>query len=183
MHRCMPPTRFAGLTPAQLAIFAWATGGTVLFLLQALYKLSPMAAGALEHGLGPIHIAFLPFWVAFMAYTEGYRGFHKRFSPRVAVRADWLARHPKPLLVLFAPLMAMGLIHATRRRMAGSWILLVGIILIVITVRQLPQPWRGVVDLGVLVGLTVGTASTTWFAIRTLAGRPPAIRAELPTRT
>lgn len=182
MGAAMPPTRFAGLTPGQLAIYAWAIGGTVLILLQALYKLWPMAAGALEHGLEPIHIAFLPFWITFMAYTEGFRGFHQRFSPRAAVRADWLARHPSPLLVVFAPLMAMSLIYATRRRMLGSWILLAGIIVIVICVRQLPQPWRGVIDFGVVVGLSVGTASTAWFAIRTLAGRPPTIKADLPTR-
>lgn len=178
----MSSTRFAGLTLPQLAVFAWAIGGTVFLLVQALYKLWPMAAEALALGLDPIHWVAVPLWMAFMAYTEGYRGFWQRFSPRAAVRAEWLARHPSPLLVLLAPLVAMGMFHANRRRLIGSWLLLAGIVAIVIVVRQLPQPWRGVVDSGVLVGLSIGTVSTLWFAIRTLAGRPPAIAADLPTR-
>jgi hypothetical protein len=178
----MQPTRFAGLTPAQLAVFVWAIVGTVLILIQALIKLWPMASGAIEVGLQPIHWVALPIWVGFMAFTEGYKGFFQRFSPRAAVRADWLARHPTPILVIFAPLMAMGLIYSNRRRLIGSWMLLLGIVTIITIVRQFPQPWRGVVDAGVLVGLSIGTLSTLWFGIRTLAGRPPAIKADLPTR-
>ena len=178
----MQATRLAGMSLSQLAVFGWAIGGTLLLLVQALYKLWPMAAEALELGLEPIHWVCVPLWMGFMAYTEGYRGFWQRFSPRAAVRAEWLARHPTPLLVLLAPLMAMGMVHANRRRLIGSWLLLAGIVLIVVIVRQLPQPWRGVVDSGVLVGLSIGSLSVLWFAIRTLAGRPPVIPADLPTR-
>ena len=177
------PFRPAGLRPFQLAVFLWSVGGAVFILLDAIRRLFPMFVGALGHEMHAVHWLFLVVWVAFMAFVEGYKGFHQRFSPRLAVRADWLARHPRPWLVALAPLFVMGMVHANRRRLVSSWLLFVGIVALALTIRQLPQPWRGIVDAGVVLGLTLGTASTVWFAIRTLAGRPPAIRADLPTRS
>jgi hypothetical protein len=115
-----------------------------------------------------------------MAYFEGYRGFQRGFSPRVVVRALHLALHPRPLHVLLAPLFCMGLIHASRRRLLSSWILLVSIVAIVLLVRVLPQPYRGLVDAGVVVGLAWGLVALVGFAWAALAGSPPRVSAELP---
>ena len=50
----------------------------------------------------------------------------------------------------------MALFHASRRRLMVSWLVYIGILIIIIVVRQLPQPWRGIVDAGVVVGLSWG---------------------------
>jgi hypothetical protein len=50
----------------------------------------------------------------------------------------------------------MGYFYATRKRMIVSWAVTSGIVLLILAVRLLPQPWRGIVDLGVVAGLTWG---------------------------
>lgn len=141
--------------------------------------------GVVVEGLGRrplscLELAGLALWVPFMAYTEGYRGFHQAFSPRVAVRALELLERPRPLHVALAPLYCMALVHATRSRLARSWALLLGIVGLVALVRATPQPYRGIIDAGVVVGLTWGVASTAlWFA-RALAGRTLPVSADLP---
>jgi len=54
----------------------------------------------------------------------------------------------------------------------------------VMAVRLLPQPWRGIVDCGVVAGLVTGIASVLWFWARALFTRQaPAIPLDLPSAT
>jgi hypothetical protein len=46
-------------------------------------------------------------------------------------------------------------------------------------VRLLPQPWRGIVDAGVVVGLTWGTISLVVFCIQALTAPTFAISPEV----
>ena len=119
-------------------------------------------------------------WVAFNAYSEGYRGFHRNFSPRVIARAQHLHAHPRALHVALAPLYCMGLVHATRRRLITSWSLTLGIVAIVVAVRQLAQPWRGIVDAGVVVGLAIGVLSILFYVGRASAGIAMPVSADVP---
>ena len=75
----------------------------------------------------------------------------------------------------------MGLMHATRRRKTIAWTLLSMIVVLVLLVRQLPAPWRGIVDMGVVLGLVAGLLSVWWFAARTLLGQAPNVPSDLPT--
>lgn len=170
---------------AELAIVAWAVLGVVAILVQAIARLLPRALEPILDGsLGVPGALGYALSVVIMAYSEGYRGFQQRFSPRVAVRALALAEgrvtRRRAWLVVFAPLMAMGLIHATRRRLIGSWCLLLAIVGLILFVRTLAQPWRGAVDAGVVVGLSWGALATLVFAFRALRGRPPEVEADLP---
>jgi hypothetical protein len=115
-----------------------------------------------------------------MADSEGYRAFHQNFSPRVVVRAQYLSAHPRPLFVALAPLYCMGLLHATRRRLITSWALTIGIVAIVLLVRGLPRPWRGIVDAGVVAGLTCGVLSIVYFTVRGLRGAPMPVASDVP---
>ena len=81
---------------------------------------------------------------------------------------------------MLAPFTCMGLLHATKKRRIVSWSLLTGIVLLVVLVRQLPSPWRGIIDLGVVLGLSTGLASIAWFTARTLAGSPPQVPSDMP---
>lgn len=161
------------------AIAVWAVLGVVVFLARAIYGLVPMALDLGPHLNLTTGIACAAS-VVFMVYSEGYRGFQQRFSPRVVVRAGWLADNPRPWLVLLAPIFAMGLIYATRRRLITSWSIAIGVTLLVLLVRQLQQPWRGIVDAGVVAGLGWGTAAIVVFWFLAMAGHPPDADPEVP---
>lgn len=159
----------------------WGVLGFSALLVQALWRLIPVALEPLRSGsLSSAQMVAYGLWVLFMAYSEGYKGFQKQFAPRMAVRAMHLARHPRALLVVFAPVFCMGLIHATRKRLIVSWCLLVGIILLVLGVRALDQPWRGIIDGGVVVGLAWGLLAVLWYFVRALSGNPPDVPPDLP---
>ena len=147
----------------------WGVGGLVAFTVSAVFRMITIGFAAYEHPFEWEHWALLWTWVPLMAWAEGYRGFHRAFSPMVAARALHLARRPRPAYVALAPIYCLGLIHATRDRKIRSAILTIGIVALVLLVRGLDQPWRGIVDLGVIVGLSIGVASMivwTWRAFR-----------------
>ncbi len=185
-RRSHPPLaaddRPAPLGRAEVLVVLWATLGVLIIVGRALASVTPWAVEALQSDLSPLQWVVLVGWTGVMGVLEGYRGFQLRFSPRVVQRALHLAQHRRPLHVLLAPLFAMGLFHASRKRLATSWGMIGGIALLVLGVRYLPQPWRGIVDLGVVVGLTWGLASLLWLVARALRGRAPGVDPELPAR-
>ena len=145
--------------------FAWGIGGIVLLLTFAIYRLAPMALALEELPLSLVHWAALVCSILYMAYAEGYKGFHRGFAPRVVKRASYLREHPRLHHILLAPLFCMGYIHATKRRKFMSIGLSLMIVCFVLIARLLPQPWRGIVDAGVLTGLFMGIASILYFMI------------------
>lgn len=165
------------------AVAVWGVLGFSLLLVRAIWSLTPLALEPLLSGsLSTLQGGLYVLWVGFMAYSEGYRGFQRKVAPRVAVRAMYAATHPRPVLVALAPLFCMGLFHATRKRLIVSWIVLVGVVTMVVLVRYLDQPWRGIVDGGVVVGLLWGLIAIVWYFARSLMGRPPAVSPEVPAR-
>ncbi|MEX0618266.1 MAG: hypothetical protein WDZ76_13600 [Pseudohongiellaceae bacterium] len=146
--------------------FAWGVGGVLALLLFAVYRLGRYAVELGELSLSTLEWVALIISILYMSYAEGYKGFHRSFAPRVVVRADYLLRNPRPVLLLLAPLFCMGYIHATRKRMLLSLGLTAMIICFVILVRILPQPWRGIVDAGVVAGLGIGVLSIFYFLLQ-----------------
>jgi hypothetical protein len=120
-----------------------------------------------------MHWLILLPWVAFNAYAEGYVGFHQKFSPRVVGRALELGRNPTFLRVILAAPYCMGLFAAPRRTLLSSWILVVAIAALVVLVRHVPQPWRGVIDAGVVVGLALGVLSVLAHFLRAVTRPRP----------
>lgn len=164
------------LSPLDWMVVAWGVGGVLALLANAIVRLSPIAAEALTMELGALHWAVLAGWVAFMGYAEGWRGFHRRFSPRVVARAFHLGRRRRLGSALLAPAYCMSLFASTRRGTLVAWSLVVGISALVVLVRMTPQPWRGIVDAGVVIGLGVGSLSIGWHVLRSLRLGP-----QLPT--
>ena len=120
------------------------------------------------YNLQQLHWFLLAVSILYMAYAEGYKGFHLAFAPRVVARASYLSANPRLLHILLAPVFCMGYIHATRRRKLLSFGLTSMIVCFVLIVRMLPQPWRGIVDAGVVTGLLFGIASIGFFLIQRL---------------
>ncbi|MBL9100506.1 MAG: hypothetical protein JNL82_06100 [Myxococcales bacterium] len=162
-------------------IALWGVAGVTWLLVSAIARLTPLAIEpVVAHTMTTAQWALYVGWSLFNGYVEGYRGFQKGYVPRVVARAFWLGQHPRPLLIVLAPFFCSGLIHATRKRLITSWSLLVGIVLIVQLVRLLDQPWRGILDAGVVVGLAYGTAALLVAFTRVLAGAPIRVSPQVP---
>jgi hypothetical protein len=158
--------RPAGL---RLLITVWGVASVVAVLIRAVFDLTPIAMEALDGSeLTWWQWSITAVWVGFMAYSEGYQGFHRSFSPRVVARAFHLAEEPRAHRVLLAPAYCMGLFHARRRTLVVAWIVTLGVVVLVLIVREIPQPWRGLIDLGVVIGLALGSASILMLFVRGL---------------
>ena len=149
----------------------WGLLGVGVILGSAIYRLSPWALDALHMDLDWHHWVLMIVYVLFMAHSEGYMGFQRRFSPLVVARARYLREHPTPMRVIAAPLFCMGFFHAHRRRLITSYLLTSSIIGLIVLVRFLPQPWRGIVDAGVVIGLAWGLVALFVIAVQGMNSR------------
>lgn len=161
-----------------LAAF-WGVGGAIALLGFAVVRMFNQCVDATKYPLDAWHIIVLVVWTFFMAYSEGYRGFQRGYSPRVAARALYLREHSTPLRFALAPLFCMGFFHAPRRRRITVVVLVFAISLLVVLFRQLPQPWRGVLDFGVVVGLTWGIIATLIYFFKYIHTADVPINAEV----
>lgn len=141
-----------------------------MLLSMALFRLGPYALELQSVSLDTIHWLALAVSVLFMAYAEGYRGFYQQFSPRVVKRAAAVGLSSHWYHILLAPLFCMGFMHATRTRKIVAFSLTSMIICLILLVRLLPQPWRGIVDAGVVVGLVIGILSLMYFMVVAFRG-------------
>ena len=158
----------------------WGVAGVALLLGSAVYRMTPLALAAFAVPFRWHHWLALTACILFMAYAEGVRGFQQRFSPRVAARARYLREHPRVLHAMFAPLFCMGFIHATRRRQIVSLAVTAGIVVLVLAVHRVPQPWRGIIDAGVVAGLAWGLVSLLWYAVAGLTRKDFPYSPEVP---
>lgn len=148
----------------------WGVAGACTVLGFAVARMMGHVTEGLSQPLSLIHYAVLVPWLFFMLYSEGYKGFQKGYSPRVASRANYLREHSTPLRAILAPFFCMAFFHSTRKRKIVIACLLTGITLLVVLFQYIPQPWRGVLDLGVVLGLSWGIIATViyfvkyWFA-------------------
>lgn len=139
---------------------AWGIVGIVLVLVYAIVRLAAFASEAIVGGLSLLEWAALIINVLFMAWSEGYRGFQLRFSPRVASRALYLYQNSTPLYVrVLGPFFCFGYFRASRRPLIFAWVGTLAIVVLVLLVNRLSQPWRGIIDAGVVVGLSWGVVS------------------------
>lgn len=154
----------------------------LVLLGQAIWRLTPIALEPLRTGMTTGQIALCVAWIGINGYAEGYRAFQLRFSPRVVVRALHLARNPRPLHVALAPLFCMSFFHATARGRAVAWGVTLGVLTAIVLIRYLAQPWRGILDAGVVVALAWGAMTLVAQTIHGLRGHAPRVDAQLPER-
>merc|ERR1712232_560957 len=118
--------------------------------------------GAIE---APWQWGLLVATLLFFAYMEGYKGFQKGFAPRVVTRA-WVvseefrsANMKRFRHKMFAPAFCIGYFHGSRKRVISSWSVTLTIFLVVVGVKRLGNPYRAIIDAGVIVGLAWGVVS------------------------
>lgn len=134
----------------------------------AIVRLGQISVDAWSTQLAWQHWLTLVAWILFMAYNEGYKGFQKGFSPRVAARTAYLYKNPSWLRLVLAPLFCMGFFHISRKRQILTFALTLMIFGLVQAVSLLQQPWRGIVDLGVVIGLFWGLVTLSLFTFQAL---------------
>ncbi len=147
----------------------------------AIYRLGLISIEAFSSPFDSVHWLGLGAWVIFMAYNEGYKGFQKGFSPRVAARTAYLLRNPSVIRLLLAPLFCMGFFGIVRKRQILTFALTLMIIGLVQIISLLEQPWRGIVDLGVVLGLIWGLVSLSLFTVQALTRDDYPHSAEVPS--
>ncbi len=157
----------------------WGLAGLLGLLLFAIARLTDVVVDGFDYDWRWQHLAVAVANAVFMAWSEGLRGFQRGFSPRVAARLRWLRDHPSTARVALAPLFAMGYFQASRRRMIGVYVLTAGIVVLIVAVHALPQPWRAALDVGVVIGLSWGIVSTLAFVHRAFTDADFAIDADI----
>ena len=168
----------------------WGVVGVVAVLSNAIRRLLPIAlepfskagTAAAATAFTPLHWAQYVGFVLIMAYAEGYKGFQLKFSPLVVKRAMTLGPNSPFHHKLFAAPYSMGLFHASKKRQIVSWTLALGIVGLVKLVKTLAFPYRSIVDAGVVVGLSWGTASIAGIYVQALRGQVPMIDPAMPEK-
>jgi len=156
---------------------AWAATGPVLLLGAALWRLAPRAWEAVERVQSLSSALVLAGSVLGMVWLEGHRGFHRRVVPDVTARVRHLAREARGWQGLAAPILACELAGAPPHRLLRRWLLLLGLVGVMVAVRQLPAAPRAVVAASVFGGLSWGLGSLL------LALRRPVMSAQDTTST
>ena len=163
---------------APLPVALWGVLGVIAFISSSCYRIGLRLVELPQYELGPEHWCVGLLWLAFMLYAEGYRGFFKQFAPRVVQRGFSM---PKVWwAMLLAPVVCMGYICSTPKRKKVSFGVTFAIICVVMVVRQFPQPWRGIVNVGVIAGLLVGVVALCWHLVRALMGKLPGVPDDYP---
>ncbi len=160
----------------------WGAGGAAFLLATSVWRLAPLAWEPVvgDPGMNTFQWALYIGFAAFNAWAEGYRGFQLKMSPHVASRALYLSRNPTPLRVLLAPLFCISLFGAKRRRLVTRYAILLVIICLIVAVRMLAQPWRGIIDIGVVIGLSWGAATILWSYYRLVSGDADPVDPDIP---
>lgn len=184
----------AGAAPARKRsrlVQAWGAVGVAAYLSYGVKKVVPIVREGIAAITSPLQWCFLVATLAFFAYYEGYKGFQLGFSPRVVSRA-WVvseqfgaedAAAPSWHKIL-APAFCIGYFHGTRKRVIASWSVTATIFCVVVGVRRLSNPYRAIIDAGVIVGLLWGTSSVLAIFVRSLLdGKPPDYDPCLPDKT
>lgn len=146
----------------------WVVTGVSILLGGAIVRLTPHAFESFNGGLTVWQWILAGAWLVYMLVTEGYYGFQKRFSPRFAARCWYVVNDGRIVERLLAPIFCMGYFGSIRKRILTIWILTIVIIILIVGVRLLPQPWRGIIDLGVVAGLFYGLITVYLYLIKTV---------------
>ena len=158
----------------------WGALGVTFLVGKSCYSLFEFANEALQDDLYYYHWIILVLYSLFMLYFEGYKGFQKKFSPRTAARVHYLYMNPRPLHVILAPLFCMGYFHAKRKVRIAAIAISLLILCVIFLMGSCPQPWRGIIDIGVILGLSYGLISFGYFLIKVFTTKNHGISPEVP---
>ena len=169
----------------------WGIVGVLFLIGYAVLRLEPVALDAFSYPLAWYHWLLLLLNTSVTLYFKGHFAFQKGLSPRVAGRARYLRSHPQALHLLLAPLFCMGYFHIVRRKQVITIITTLAMVMLIMGVRLLSQPWRGLIDVGILSALAWGFLTILVYSFQALTQAqcrfgdfiPKAMSAETPNRS
>lgn len=146
------------------AIFlsVWAVGGFLFLLGHGIFRLTPTATAAAFGPLTVVEAIGLAASIILLAVGEGYYAIHRFYAPRFVGRLTHLLKERDLILSALAPFVCMALLpfdRADRRNVVRGWSMVVAILLMIFLVRGAPDPWRGIIHVGVVLALLMGTVS------------------------
>ena len=136
----------------------WALVGVCGLFGFAIFRLGRRGVEAMAGGLTPLQWLVLAALAAGFVAVEGIMALQRRWVPRLVGRARELRRGRPAAYRILAPLYGMSLIGAAPLRTVRSWALVGGIVVAVVLVGRMPEPWRGIVDVAVAAALAWGLA-------------------------
>lgn len=146
----------------------WGLGGILIVLGYAVLRLSGPAVEAFAHDLRWFHWGLLAGNTALVLYAKAYRGFQKGLSPRIAARVRYLRDNPTPLRMALAPFFCLGYFHIVRRKQISIIAITIAMTSFIFVIRLLGQPWKGLIDTGVVAGLAWGFLTILAYGYRAL---------------
>lgn len=167
--------------PANL-LTLWGVLGPMALLSSGVWRVFPYAIEPLltPASLSVLHIVLYVVSIIFNAWTEGYRAFQKMIVPRILARAQWLTDNPERVNPILAPLFVAGFFAMQKRAIIVRYTFLVVIICVIIGMKFMPQPWRGIINAGVVVGLGWGVVAMGVGLIQLFRGVVPDADPQLP---
>lgn len=166
----------SGEVERSVAVQAWGCLGVCGYLGYGVAKVVPIVLDGLTAIEEWWQWGLLAACLLFFAYVEGYRGFQLGFSPRVVSRAYVVAEDAPDAPFwhkILAPAFCIGYFHGTTKRVVTSWAVTCVIFAVVIGVKQLANPYRAIIDAGVIVGLFWGIISILVFFAQTVVSKKP----------
>lgn len=147
----------------------WGLIGVSALLIKGILSVTPRAIDALKGDLTWLQWSILIVFAFFMLFAEGYRGFQKKMAPRTAARIRYLKNNPTWVRVLFAPFFCMGYFGSNKKTQITSICVTLGIALLVICLAAFVSDiWRGIIGVGVALGLTWGIIAFWIFTYQAL---------------
>jgi len=164
------------------AVTAWGVIGCMLLISTGVYRVLPHAIEPVwpTYTLRVWELALYVGFIVFQAWTEGYKGFQQGVVPRILARAQWLTDHPRRVHPLVAPFFVTGLFGMTRRALIVRYVFIFVIVGVIVAMKFVPQPWRGIVDAGVVVGLMWGVVAMGVGLARMFRGWTPDADPQVP---
>eukprot|EP00930_Biecheleria_cincta_P023907 TRINITY_DN17192_c0_g1_i1.p1 TRINITY_DN17192_c0_g1~~TRINITY_DN17192_c0_g1_i1.p1 ORF type:complete len:540 (-),score=70.50 TRINITY_DN17192_c0_g1_i1:38-1657(-) len=172
--------------------------GVIVGLMWGIVSVLAIFAASLRSGKPPKYDPSLP--KDLLVYSCQQAASPIRFPPTVLlteVVARWMGKDVAPSDAeaekkrsapawhkALAPAFCIGYFHGTKARVISSWAVTSVIFLVVVGVRRLPNPYRAILDAGVIVGLMWGIVSVlAIFAASLRSGKPPKYDPSLPKDT
>ena len=152
-------------------ILIYSIGGVIAIFSSAIFRLYPHVREGFSFELTTLNWVVLIAYLAVMIVAKGYFALHCSFVPRVINRSELLVENGKLIDRLLAPLYCMGFFKAPKKRIIISYAMLLLIIAFIVSASKISQPWRGIIDLGVIVGLSLGILSLLFLGINKLISK------------
>lgn len=160
----------------------WGVLGVMALLSSGVWRVFPHALEPVVAStrMSTFHWTLYVGCIVFNAYTEGYKAFQRVITPRVLARAQWLTDNPGRVHPLVAPVFVGGFFGMQRRALIVRYVVLLVIVAVIVGMKFVPQPWRGIIDAGVVVGLGWGVVAMGVGLVRMARGWMPDADPQLP---